>query len=76
MSAPFCAVPFTTATAELPLASDLVRLTSCAEPNELAAGRFGPDIVNQEIRRQGGVLSWDCAGGKWPSGVKIVARFS
>lgn len=47
MSAPFCADPFTTVTAELSFkfASDFARLTSCVEPNESAAGRFSPDIL-------------------------------
>lgn len=54
MRAPFCAEPFTTATAELPFrfASDFARLTSCVEPNESAAGRFSPDMVlwNSSVR--------------------------
>jgi hypothetical protein len=48
--------PFTTATAELPprFASAFARLTSCAEPNELAAGRFmcamlGNNVVEEEV---------------------------
>lgn len=47
MSAPCCADPFTTATAEPPLrfASDFARLTSWVEPNESAAGRFSPDMA-------------------------------
>ena len=52
MSAPFCADPFTTATAELPprFASDFARLTSCVEPNESWAGRFSRDMVRMNAR--------------------------
>jgi hypothetical protein len=43
--------PFTTATAELPprFASAFARLTSCAEPNELAAGRFMCAILGNSV---------------------------
>lgn len=48
MRAPFAADPFTTATAEPRFASDFMRFTSCAVPNEGAAGRFSEDIMKED----------------------------
>ena len=53
MSAPSWPDPFATVKAEFPFrfASDFARLTSWVDPNESAAGRFSPDMVQKVERR-------------------------
>lgn len=61
MRVPFWPDPFATVKAELPfrLASDFARFTSWVDPNESAAGRFSPDMVNDiECRVQVEVMRW------------------